>query len=87
MSSIPKILDAVEAYCVEHKDERDFAYHADRILGMVEDKEGAYWDCAYPDAAKVDYIRLYCENQGDKFCDHAHELLLIISPKSKGYRI
>lgn len=87
MPSIPKILDAVEAYCVEHKDERDFAYHAGRILGMVEDKEGVYRDYAYPDAAKVDYIRLYCENQGDKFRDHANELLLIISPKSKGYRV
>lgn len=85
MPSIPATLNAIEAYCIEHKDERSFAYHALRVLEMVEDKEGTYNDYAYPDAAKVDYIRLYCENQGDKFREHAHNILLIIRPHSGGY--
>ena len=85
MPSIPATLNAIEAYCTEHKDERSFAYHALRILGMAADPEGFYADFAHPDAAKVDYIRLYCENQGDKFREHAHNILLIISPNGGGY--
>ena len=85
MPSIPATLNAIEAYCIEHKNERSFAYHALRILEMVGDKEGDYWGYAYPDAAKVDDIRLYCENQGDKFREHAHAVLLIISPNGGGY--
>ncbi len=85
MPSIPKTLDAIEAYCNTHRHE--FAYHAGRILDMVEDKEGVTWDYAYPDGAKVDGIRLYCESQGDKFREHAHSILLIISPNGKGYCI
>lgn len=87
MPSIPATLNAIEAYCIEHKDEQSFAYHALRILGMVQDKEGFTQDYAHPDSAKVDNIRLYCENQGDKFRNHAHDILLIISPTGRGYRI
>lgn len=83
MPSIPAALNAIESYCIEHKDE--FAYHALQILKLVEDKEGITWDYANPDGAKVDYIRLYCENQGDKFHEHAHNILLIISPNGGGY--
>jgi hypothetical protein len=87
MPSIPAALNAIEAYCIEHKDERAFTYHAGRILDMIADEEGVYSDFAYPDAAKVDYIRLYCENQGDKFREYAHEILLIIMPGGKGYYV